>query len=212
MSSAASRILLLNERDLRHPRAGGAETHVFEIMSRLVGAGMRVTQLAVGFPGGAAAETVDGVDGPPARRRCLATTRRRPSRCARETRRGRFDVVVECLNKLPFFSPALLRRARARALPSPVRRDRLPPGRLADRRRGRRRRALHPRRLSAAAASSRSPRARATTSCARGIARERIDVSLPGIRRPRVAPRPLARAARRASPTSAGSSATSAST
>ncbi len=25
--------------------------------------------------------------------------------CARETRRDRFDVVVECLNKLPFFSP-----------------------------------------------------------------------------------------------------------
>ena len=36
MSSGASRILLLNERDPRHPRSGGAETHVFEIMSRLV--------------------------------------------------------------------------------------------------------------------------------------------------------------------------------
>jgi glycosyltransferase involved in cell wall biosynthesis len=25
--------------------------------------------------------------------------------CARETRRGRYDIVLECLNKLPFFSP-----------------------------------------------------------------------------------------------------------
>ena len=98
------RVLVLNERDLRHPKAGGAETHVFEIMSRLVTRGFEVSLLASGFPGGASKEDVEGVEV----RRLGALARYYPSvalACARETRRGRFDVVVECLNKVPFFSP-----------------------------------------------------------------------------------------------------------
>jgi len=55
------RVLVLNERDLRHPKAGGAETHVFEIMSRLAARGFEVTQFAVGFEGGASEERVGGV-------------------------------------------------------------------------------------------------------------------------------------------------------
>jgi len=98
------RVLVLNERDLRHPKAGGAETHVFEIMSRLAARGFEISLLASGFPGGASEECVEGVEV----RRLGALARYYPSvalACARETRRGRFDVVVECLNKVPFFSP-----------------------------------------------------------------------------------------------------------
>lgn len=96
------RILVLNERDPRNPLTGGAETHVFEIFSRLVRRGHDVTLLAAGFSGGAAEEIVDGV-----------RVRRFANRyvyyllvpwiARREARQA--DVVVDVLNKLPFLSP-----------------------------------------------------------------------------------------------------------
>jgi glycosyltransferase involved in cell wall biosynthesis len=183
------RVLLLNERDPRHPRAGGAETHVFEIMGRLAARGHAVTQLAAGFPGGAPVETVEGVEV----RRLGGLARYYPAAalaCARETRRGHFDVVVECLNKLPFFSPlyagvpvlalchhlfgetafrqvawpiAATVYAAERCLPFVYRKQR----------------------FLTISGSSRDDLVQ------RGIARERIDVSLPGIRRPSLSPGPL---------------------
>jgi hypothetical protein len=45
------RILLLNERDPTHPLAGGAETHVYEIFSRLAERGHQVTHLAASYKG-----------------------------------------------------------------------------------------------------------------------------------------------------------------
>lgn len=98
------RVLILNERDPRHPKAGGAETHVYEIFGRLAARGFAVTHLAAGFPGGAARDEISGIE---VRRlgplplyypRAIATTRR-------ETRADRFDVVVECLNKVPYYAP-----------------------------------------------------------------------------------------------------------
>jgi len=98
------RVLVLNERDPEHPRAGGAETHVHEIFRRLVDRGHAVTLRSSGFPGGAASCERDGVR--------IERTAGVPGyypraawRCARDTRAGRFDVVVECLNKLPFLAP-----------------------------------------------------------------------------------------------------------
>jgi glycosyltransferase involved in cell wall biosynthesis len=99
------RVLVLNERDPTHPRAGGAEVHVAEIARRLAARGFAITQYACSHRGAPAAETVAG----------MAVRRLGPlpiyyPRAAfetrRETRRGRFDAVVECLNKLPFFAPA----------------------------------------------------------------------------------------------------------
>jgi glycosyltransferase involved in cell wall biosynthesis len=98
-------VLVLNERDPLHPKAGGAEVHVAEISKRLGALGFEVTQLACGFPGAAPEEQLPGLR---VRRlgglasyypRAVLTT-------ARETRRGRFDVVVEHLNKVPFCAPA----------------------------------------------------------------------------------------------------------
>jgi glycosyltransferase involved in cell wall biosynthesis len=99
------RVLLLNERDPLHPQAGGAEVHVAEIAKRLAPRGITMTQLAVGFPGGAARVEIDGLA---VRRlgplpvyypRAVATT-------AWETRRGHWDLVVEHLNKVPFCARA----------------------------------------------------------------------------------------------------------
>jgi glycosyltransferase involved in cell wall biosynthesis len=102
---SALRVLVLNERDSDHPRAGGAEVHVTEIFQRLAARGMDVTLLTTSFPGGADDTTSGGM-----RIRRLGRIRtyypRAAWHCFRETRRGRYDVVVECLNKLPFQSPA----------------------------------------------------------------------------------------------------------
>ncbi len=97
------RILVLNERDPKHPLAGGAEVHVYEIFRRLVEQGYSVTHLAASFPGGAKEEIVDGV-------RVVRLVNRYlyyavvSFAARREARRG-YDVVIDVLNKLPFLSP-----------------------------------------------------------------------------------------------------------
>jgi glycosyltransferase involved in cell wall biosynthesis len=99
------RILILNQRDPRHPAAGGAEVHIAEISRRLSAQGYQLTQAAVGFSGAPDEERLDGLDVVR-----LGRLRwyypRAVAFCARETRRGRFDLVVEHLNKLPFCAPA----------------------------------------------------------------------------------------------------------
>jgi glycosyltransferase involved in cell wall biosynthesis len=101
---AAPRILVLNERDADHPRAGGAEVHVTEIFGRLARRGWDVTLTTTSFPGGASYAESGGM-----RLQRLGRIRHYYPRavwnCARQTRLGRYDVVVECLNKLPFYSP-----------------------------------------------------------------------------------------------------------
>jgi glycosyltransferase involved in cell wall biosynthesis len=98
------RVLVLNERDPRHPLAGGAELHVAEIFRRLSERGYDITLAASSFKGAPNEERVDGLE---VRRlgRIPVYYPRVAWVCARETRRGDFDVVVECLNKVPFFSP-----------------------------------------------------------------------------------------------------------
>jgi glycosyltransferase involved in cell wall biosynthesis len=102
------RVLILNERDPGHPKAGGAEVHVAEIFGRLAAQGFEVTWLTSAFAGGAARETRCGMQ--VVRGSGVPTYYLRAAAgCLRETRRGRVDVVVECLNKLPFLSPAYAR-------------------------------------------------------------------------------------------------------
>ncbi len=98
------RILILNERDPRHPRSGGAETHVHEVFRRLAALGHSVTEYVSSFPGSTAHDEIDAIRfermGP------VPTYYPRAAlRCARATRSGEFDVVVECLNKMPFLAP-----------------------------------------------------------------------------------------------------------
>jgi glycosyltransferase involved in cell wall biosynthesis len=101
--SASRRILVMNERDLRHPQAGGAEVHCFEIFRRLAAAGDHVTLLASGFPRGAREEDVDGIH--VVRLGNRFTYYALVARAYRRLRRAvRFDVVVEDMNKFPFFA------------------------------------------------------------------------------------------------------------
>jgi glycosyltransferase involved in cell wall biosynthesis len=102
-SSGSRHVLVLNERDIRHPRAGGAEVHCFEVCRRLVARGDRVTLFATRFAGAPAEETVDGVRvfrfGNP-----FTYYARVPWAYAHLRRRDTVDVVVEDLNKFPYFA------------------------------------------------------------------------------------------------------------
>lgn len=95
------RLLVLNERDPLHPAAGGAEVHVAEVSRRMAAMGFEITQAACSFRGAPEREERDGLRiwrlGP------LGVYYPRVVRAtARETRRGRFDAVIEHLNKVPF--------------------------------------------------------------------------------------------------------------
>jgi glycosyltransferase involved in cell wall biosynthesis len=108
VSAGGRRILVLNERDPAHPQAGGAEVHCREVFRRLVAGGDRVTLVASRFPGASRDDTIDGI-------RVLRVGSRTgyyalvPLAYRRLRAAGGLDVVVEDLNKFPFFATAWVR-------------------------------------------------------------------------------------------------------
>jgi glycosyltransferase involved in cell wall biosynthesis len=93
------RILILNWRDLRNPRAGGAEVLTHEVARRLVERGHDVTWFTSRPAGLPPSEEADGVR--VLREGSEVSTRLHAARFARKPR---FDVVVEEINTLPYFS------------------------------------------------------------------------------------------------------------
>jgi glycosyltransferase involved in cell wall biosynthesis len=94
------RILILNWRDVRSPHAGGAELLTHEVARRLVARGHEVTWFTSRPPGLPERELVDGVQ--VVRRGSELTTRFAAPRFARG---GRWDVLLEEINTLPYLSP-----------------------------------------------------------------------------------------------------------
>ncbi len=98
------RIVALNWRDIRNPEAGGAEVHLHEILSRMVARGHTVTLFVAGFAGGVREETVDGIR--VIRAGSWWNANFVLPRMARDhLRREAADLVVEDINKIPFFMP-----------------------------------------------------------------------------------------------------------
>lgn len=103
------RMLVVNWRCVRNPLAGGAEVYFQEVFSRLVRRGHSVTLLAERFQGSAAEELIDGI-----------RVVRAGGKWTFNFTAGRLvgplaesvgaDVVVDDLNKIPFFSPWHTRR------------------------------------------------------------------------------------------------------
>jgi glycosyltransferase involved in cell wall biosynthesis len=98
------RILALNWRDPRNPEAGGAEVHLHEILKRTVAAGHEVTQISQAVKGLPPEETIDGV-------RILRHGRRNTFNFTLKRFAlsldiaSSFDLVIEDLCKIPFYSP-----------------------------------------------------------------------------------------------------------
>ncbi len=100
------KILILNWRDIKHPRAGGAEMRLHQIYSPLTQQGHEVVLYSCAFPGCRKWEDVDGIEvhrlGNDLTFAPLCTLGLR-----RWVKKNQPDIVVEELNKLPFYSPVV---------------------------------------------------------------------------------------------------------
>jgi len=98
------KILVLNYRDIKHPMAGGAEVHMHRIFGRLASWGHPVRLLTTSFPGAPAREMVDGIDVQRFGGDFLFQVQV-ALRISRIIREFKPDILVEDLNKLPFYTP-----------------------------------------------------------------------------------------------------------
>jgi glycosyltransferase involved in cell wall biosynthesis len=97
------RILILNWRCPKNPRAGGAELFTLEVAKRLVAGGDEVEWFSASYPGAATEEDIDGIHVVRAGRQW--TVHMRAFLHYRGKLRSRFDVVVDEVNTMPFFTP-----------------------------------------------------------------------------------------------------------
>lgn len=102
------RILVINWQDIRNPLGGGAEVHCHEIFKRIAHRGHKVTLLCSRHRGLPSDEIIDGIH----------VIRRGPRYLfnywvpwlyRRFTRQQHVDVVIDDINKIPFFTPLYVR-------------------------------------------------------------------------------------------------------
>ncbi len=97
-------IVALNWNDLKNPFAGGAEVQLEEVLRRLVKFGHNVTLVCSGWKGCNHEEVIHGV-------RILRWGTRYnfnlvvPPHLKRLVKREKFDVLLEDINKVPFYTP-----------------------------------------------------------------------------------------------------------
>ncbi|MFN6136203.1 MAG: glycosyltransferase family 4 protein [Bacteroidota bacterium] len=102
------RIVVFNWQDRLHPQAGGAETHLHEIFSRMVRKGHDVTLVSCRFPGASDAEIIDGM-------KVIRIGSRSTYNVAAALwwlgtgAKQSFDLVVDDINKIPLMLPLLCR-------------------------------------------------------------------------------------------------------
>ena len=99
------RLLVINWLDRENPQAGGAETHLHEIYGRLAQRGHDVTLLCSGWPGCAPDTELDGMRVHRVGGRWDFALHVVAAYRALRRAGGRFDIVVEDINKLPLFTP-----------------------------------------------------------------------------------------------------------
>jgi glycosyltransferase involved in cell wall biosynthesis len=98
------RILIINWQDITNPLSGGAEVHLHNIFSRIARRGHEVTLFCSSYPGAQREQVLDGI-------RILRSGGRQlfnfhvPSAYLSRFRREQYDVVIDDMNKIPFFTP-----------------------------------------------------------------------------------------------------------
>lgn len=109
-------ILALNWNDLKNPFAGGAEVHLEELLRRLVSYGHSVTLFCSGWGGCVPEETIKGV-------KIIRRGNRynfniiAPLHLRKLTRRHKYDILIEDINKIPFYTPLYLKMNRLIVIP-----------------------------------------------------------------------------------------------
>lgn len=103
------KILVINWQDIKNPLAGGAEVHLHEVFSRIAHRGHDVTLFCSSFAGAPPTERLGGI-----------TVIRQGGRqffnfrfffaYLTGFRKGHWHVVVDDMNKIPFFTPLFVRK------------------------------------------------------------------------------------------------------
>jgi glycosyltransferase XagB len=101
-------ILVLNWRDTRHKYSGGAEVYVHELAKRWISEGHRVTQFCGNDGKCTQYETIDGVE--IIRRGGFYLVYVWAFLYYVTKFRGQYDVIIDCENGIPFFSPLYSRK------------------------------------------------------------------------------------------------------
>lgn len=102
-------ILIINWQDWTNPLSGGAEVHLYETFRRIAAMGHSVTLFCSSYPGAAPEETIDGIH---IIRRGGRNTFNFivPLYYLFKLRYKDFDVVIDDINKIPFYTPLYVQR------------------------------------------------------------------------------------------------------
>jgi glycosyltransferase involved in cell wall biosynthesis len=103
------RILIFNWQDRTNPLAGGAEVHLHSIFSRIAASGHEVTLFCSSYPGAAREEFLDGIRVIRRGGRHFFNFHVPPSYLMRFRKEG-YDIVIDDINKIPFFTPLFVRK------------------------------------------------------------------------------------------------------
>jgi glycosyltransferase involved in cell wall biosynthesis len=102
------KILVVNWQDITHPLAGGAEVHLHEVFERIAGLGHEVTLYCSAFPGARREEVRNGMRIIREGGRNFFNYRWMRTYLTRFRQEG-YDLVVDDMNKIPFFTPLYVR-------------------------------------------------------------------------------------------------------
>jgi len=103
VDASKKRVLIFNWRDIKHTKAGGAEVYVHELAKRWVGEGNKVTVFCGNDGNCPRYEEIDGVE--IVRRGGFYFVYIWAFLYYLLKFRGKYDVIVDCENGIPFFTP-----------------------------------------------------------------------------------------------------------
>jgi glycosyltransferase involved in cell wall biosynthesis len=103
------KILIINWRDIKNPEAGGAEMYYHEIFRRMVPNGFEITVLAHSFKGAPESEIIDGIKVIRKGNRFLFNFSAIGYLIGNYRK---FDLIIEDINKIPFFTPLFVHHLR----------------------------------------------------------------------------------------------------
>ncbi len=98
------KILAVNWRDINDPLGGGAELHLHHILKGAVAAGHEVDLLCCGYKGASRHETIDGIRIHRYGHWAVANFTLPPI-INKYLNKNSFDLLVEDINKIPFYTP-----------------------------------------------------------------------------------------------------------
>lgn len=103
------KILVINWQDIKNPLAGGAEVHLHEVFTRIAHLGHDVTLFCSSFSGAPPMERLEGIVVIRKGGRLFFNLRFLFAYLT-GLRREQWDIVVDDMNKIPFFTPLFVRK------------------------------------------------------------------------------------------------------